>query len=200
RKDAALYDPAPPPTGKRGRPAKKGKKLPKLADLARTATFTETTVHRYGKTTTVHTATINCLWYTVFGPRPVTVTLLRENQTSRGYDLALVTTDPDTTAAQTIQRYACRWAIEVCIEDAKQLLGVGQAHTRPPRPVERPAPFGLPCQTLTPYCYATAGHHPDDVTDHRARRPWYTPKTNPPTADILTKLRRALIATKYRPA
>jgi hypothetical protein len=37
RKDAALYEPAPPPTGRRGRPAKKGKKLlPKLADLART--------------------------------------------------------------------------------------------------------------------------------------------------------------------
>jgi hypothetical protein len=200
RKDAALYEPAPPPTGKRGRPAKKGKKLPKLADLARTATFTPTTVHRYGQTTTVHTATINCLWYTVFGPRPVTVTLLRESQTPRGYDLALVTTDPDATPAQTVARYACRWAIEVCIEDAKQLLGVGQAHNRTPKAVERTVPFGLACQTLAVCWYATTGHDPDDVTDHRARRPWYRTKTTPSTADMHAKLRRVLIATKYRPA
>lgn len=200
RKDAALYEPAPPPTGKRGRPAKKGKKLPKLADLARTATFTPTTVHRYGQTTTVHTATITCLWYTVFGPRPVTVTLLRESATSRGYDLALVTTDPTATPGQTVERYASRWSIEVCIEDAKQLLGIGQAHNRTPKAVERTVPFSLACQTLATCWYATAGHHPDDITDHRARRPWYTTKTNPSTADMLTKLRRVLIATRFRPA
>src|SRR6266545_504848 len=64
-----------PPTGRRGRPRKKGKKLAKLADLACTATFTPTAVHRYGADRTVHTATISCLWYTVFGPQPVTVVL-----------------------------------------------------------------------------------------------------------------------------
>src|SRR6266542_1128348 len=75
RKDAALYELAPPRTGRRGRPRKKGKKLAKLADLARTATFTPTAVHRYGADRTVHTATIGCLWYSVFGPQPVTVVL-----------------------------------------------------------------------------------------------------------------------------
>src|SRR5262249_50600043 len=113
---------------------------------------------------------------------------------------ALVTTDPQTTAAQTVQRYASRWAIEVCIEDAKQLLGVGQAHNRTPKAVERTVPFGLACQTLTVCWYATTGHHPNDVTDHRTRRPWYRPKTNPSTADMHAKLRRVLIATRYRPA
>ena len=148
----------------------------------------------------MYTATISCLWYTVFGPRPVTVTLLREQATGRGYDLALVTTDPNGTAAQTIARYASRWSIEVCIEDAKQLFGVGQAHNRTPKAVERTVPFGLACQTLTTCWYATTGHDPDDVTDHRTRRPWYTTKTNPSTADMLTKLHRVLIAAKYRPA
>jgi hypothetical protein len=146
RKDAALYEMPPAHTGRRGRPRLKGKKLPKLAELACTATFTPTTTHRYGKTATVHTATINCLWYTVFGPQPVTVVLVRENNTSRGYDLALVTTDTHATPDQTVERYASRWAIEVCIEDAKQLLGVGQARNRTARAVERTVPFapGLP--------------------------------------------------------
>src|SRR5439155_17668037 len=89
------------------RPApEKGKKLDKLADLARTATFTPTTVHRYGTDRTVHTATINCLWYSVFGPQPVTVVLVRESEASRGYDLALVTTQAHATAGQIVERYA----------------------------------------------------------------------------------------------
>ena len=198
RKDAALYDLPPARTGRRGRPRLKGKKLPKLTDLARTATFTPTTVRRYGTTTTVHTATISCLWYTVFGPQPVTVVLVRDSATSRGYDLALVTTDTPATAAQVVERYASRWAIEVAIADAKQLTGVGQAHNRTPRAVERTVPFGLACQTLAVCWYATAGHDPADVTDHRTRRPWYTTKTNPSTADMLAKLRRVLIATRFR--
>src|SRR6266540_1690617 len=199
RKDAALYELAPPRTGRRGRPRKKGTKLAKLADLARTATFTPTTAHRYGADRTVHTATLSCLWYTVFGPQPVTVVLIREAETSRGYDLALVTTQAHATAGQIVERYASRWAVEVAIQDAKQLAGVGQAHNRKTRAVERTVPFGLACLSLAICWYATTGHQPDDVTAHRAHRPWYRTKTNPSTADMLTKLRRVLIATRFRP-
>jgi hypothetical protein len=200
RKDAALYAPAPARTGRRGRPAQKGKKLPKLADLARVAVFTPTAVHRYGRDHIVRTATLRCLWYSVFGPQPVTVLLVREPDTSRGYDLALVTTDLQATAGQLVQRYASRWAVEVAIEDAKQLVGVGEAHNRKALAVERTVPFGLACLTLAVCWYATAGHQSDDVTEHRARRPWYRTKTNPSTSDMLAKLRRVLIAARFLPA
>jgi hypothetical protein len=36
------------------------------------------------------------------------------------------------------------------------------------------------------------------VNNHRARAPWYTTKAQPSTADMLAKLRRVLIAAKYR--
>ncbi|SBW21993.1 transposase, IS4 [Candidatus Protofrankia californiensis] len=114
------------------------------------------------------------------------------------YDLALVTTDPDATPAGTVERYAARWSIEVAIEDAKQIFGVGQARNRLQHAVERTIPFGLTCQTLTTLWYATAGHDPADVTDHRTRAPWYTTKTDPSTADMISKLRRVLIAAKYQ--
>jgi hypothetical protein len=198
RKDAALYDVAPPRTGRPGAPRKKGKRLPKLAALARTATFTPATVLRYGKTDTVHVATLRCLWYSVFGPQHVTVVLLREDAAGTGYDLALVTTDLKATAAQVVERYAARWCIEVAIEDAKQLVGVGQARNRVAAAVERTVPFGLVCQTLAVCWYVTAGHHPDDVTEHRARAPWYRTKTQPSIADMLGKLRRVLIAARFR--
>jgi hypothetical protein len=171
--------------------------LPKLADLARTALVTPTSVHRYGRDHTVHTATINCLWHSVFGPQPVAVVLVGEPDTGRGYDLALVTTDPLATAGQVVERYATRWAVEVAIEDANQLVGVGEAHNRKALAVEPTVPFGLACLTLAVCWYATSGHQPDDVAEHRARRPWYRTKTNPSTSDMLAKLRRVLIAARF---
>jgi len=44
-----------------------------------------------------------------------------------------------------------------------------QARNRLAAAVERTVPFGLACQTLAVCWYATAGHHPDDVTAHRTR-------------------------------
>jgi len=197
RSNAALYELAPPPTGRRGRPKTKGAKLPPLASLAAHATFTPTTVTRYGHTATVHVAVIACLWYGVFGPQQVHVILVRD-KAKTGYNIALVTTDLTATAAQIIERYAARWSIEVAIEDAKQTIGVGQARNRARRAVERTVPFGLIVGTLAICWYATAGHHPDDVNAARQLAPWYRDKTQPSVLDMLAKLRRVIIAAQYR--
>ena len=58
RKDAALFELAPPRTGKRGRPRVTGARLGSLESLARTLEFIPTTVCRYGTSTTVHVATV----------------------------------------------------------------------------------------------------------------------------------------------
>ena len=199
RSNAALYELAPPRTGRRGRPRLKGERLPPLADLATTATFTPTPVHRYGRTATVQAAVLDVLWYGVFGPQPVRVVLVRD-KTSAGYDIALVSTDPAATAAQVIERYAARWSIEVAIEDAKQTSGVGQARNRLPKAVERTVPFELVITTLAICWYATAGYQPGDVTTARELAPWYRTKAQPSVADMLTKLRRVIIAAQLRPA
>jgi hypothetical protein len=197
RKDAALHDLPPGHTRRRGRPRAKGGRLPSLAELAATASFAPVTVTRYGTAATIHAAVITCLWYSVFGSRPVTVLLIRDRSTA-GYDLALVTTDTAAPAAQVIERYAARWSIEVAIEDARQVFGAGQARNRTARAVDRTVPFQLACQAVAVTWYATAGHHPADVEGHRARAPWYTSKTQPSTADMAGKLRRVLIAARFR--
>ncbi|SNQ50453.1 transposase [Frankia canadensis] len=199
RRDAALFAPAPPRTGRRGRPRLKGDRLPSLTQLAATAAFRPTTVTRYGRTETVHLAVIRCLWYGVFGPRPVTVVLVRDSERAATYDLALVTTDALAKAADLVARYAARWSIEVAIADAKQIFGVGEARNRLAAAVERTVPFGLTCQTLAFVWYLTAGHHDGDVADHRTRAPWHTSKTRPSTTDLAAKLRRVLITAQYRP-
>jgi hypothetical protein len=199
RKDAALHELPPPRTGRRGRPRVKGARLPALAALARTAAFAPVTVTRYRKTATVQAAAVTCLWYSAFGSRPVQVVLVRDRARA-GYDIALVTTSLDATPAQVIERYAARWSVEVAIEDAKQLFGAGQARNRTARAVRATVPFALTCQTLAMIWYATAGHDPADVDEHRARAPWYATKAEPSTADMTAKLRRVLIAAKYRPS
>ena len=97
-----------------------------------------------------------------------------------------------------IERYAARWAIEVAIEDAKQLSETGQARNRTAAGVERTVPFMLACQAIAICWYATAGHHPADTEARRADAPWYTSKAEPSTADMTTKLRRVIIAAKFK--
>ncbi len=106
RANAALYQLAPPRTGRRGRPRLKGRQLPALADLAAAAAFTATAVHRYGATATVHAAALRCLWYGVFGPQQVQVVLVRDKADATGYAIALISTDLTVNPAQLIERHA----------------------------------------------------------------------------------------------
>jgi len=198
RANAALYELPPARTGKKGRPRKKGNRLPSLAKIAAAAAFSQVTVTRYGKTETIAVHAFTCLWYSVTGTKPVTVILIRDKQKT-GYDIALVTTEKDPEIGRVIERYAARWAIEVAIEDAKQLFGTGQARNRTAAAVERTVPFMLACQALAVCWYATAGHHPADAQARRLDAPWYTSKTEPSTADMTAKLRRVIIAARFKP-
>jgi hypothetical protein len=42
------------------------------------------------------------------------------------------------------------------------------------------------------------GHAPDDVASHRIRARWYTTKTEPSYDDMTIKLRRVIIAARFR--
>ncbi|WP_460073611.1 transposase [Streptomyces sp. YKOK-I1] len=166
---AVLYALAPPPTGRRGRPRLKGDRLGTPAELAATLTFTPQAVTRYGRTETVFTAETTCLWYGSFHTRTVKVVLLREDATDTGYDLALVSTDLTAPAGHLVARYAARWSIEVTFGEARSILGVGQAHHRTRRAVERGVPFGQYCYTITVI------------------------------SDMTAKLRRTIIAARFMP-
>jgi DDE superfamily endonuclease len=196
----ATPDPSPERRRRGGRPRRIGDRLGTPAQLAATADWTTSTVTRYGRTDTVHLAQLVCLWYGAYRSRAIRVILVRDpaSTATAGYQLALLSTDLTGPATQIVERYAARWSIEVAIEDAKQITGVGQARNRVAAAVERTVPFGLLTQTLVVIWYATAGHHPDDVTHRRDAAPWYTTKTRPAYHDMIVKLRRALITTRFR--
>jgi hypothetical protein len=175
----------------------RGDRLPSLAKIAATAEFSQVTVTRYGKTETIGAAVVTCLWYSVFGSRPVTVVLVRDRP-GAGFGIALVTTGTAATAGQVIEQYASRWSIEIAIEDAKQVFGTGQARNRTAAAVERTVPFQIACQAVAVTWYATAGHNPADLHERRSLAPWYTSKAESSTADMAAKLRRVIIAARFK--
>ena len=197
RANAALCGLPPERTGRKGRPRVKGDRLPSLAMIAAAAAFSQVTVTRYGKAETIAVHAFTCLWYSVTGTAPVTVILIRD-KSKTGYDIALVATEKNPEITRVIERYAARWAIEVAIEDAKQIFGTGQARNRTAAAVKRTIPFMLACQALAVCWYATAGHHPADTEARRMDAPWYTAKTEPSTADMTAKLRRVIIAARFK--
>jgi hypothetical protein len=202
---SVLHELAPPRTGRSGRPRTKGPRLGTPTDLAATAIWRTTRIRRYGRTDTVEVTEIVCLWYGSFHRRTVRVVLVRDNKPrtndrdDRGYGLPLVTTDLTSPAEDLVTRYASRWCIEVAFSDARQILGVGQARNRTRQAVHRTVPFGLICLSLVTIWYAAAGHAPADVTERRERSRWYTTKTEPSFEDMTIKLRRVIIAARFRP-
>jgi hypothetical protein len=205
---SVLHELPPPRTGRSGRPRTRGARLGTPTDLAAGATtearWRDTRVRRYGRTDTVQITERACLWYGSFRSRTVRVILVRDDKPrtrgrdDRGYGLPLVTTDLESSAEDVVARYASRWGIEQAFADARQIIGVGQARNRTRRAVERTVPFGLICFTVVTLWYALHGHAPDDVATHRTRARWYTTKTEPSYDDMAVKLRRVIIAARFR--
>jgi hypothetical protein len=201
RCDAAIDEFAPPPTGKPGRPRTKGARLPELIVLAALTRvrWQQTRVGCYGELRVVELAYFRCLWYGTFGPRPVQVALARAPGAPDGYELALVSTDLEATGPELVERYAHRWSVEVALEESRQAAGVGQARNRTRTAVERTVPFGLACVSLVVCWYALCGQPALDVATRRALAPGYRTKHAVSFADMLTALRRVLIAAQYSP-
>ena len=181
----------------KGRPPLKGAKLPTLAEIARTATFKPLTLSSPDRRQrTIHSHELICLWYKPFHTRPVKVILIRNPGTTDGFDVALASTDTETTAGQLIARYDSRWTIETCHQEAKA-HGVGQARNRVQQAVERTVPFGFLAQTITTTWYAVHGDPDTDLDHHRRHSPWYRQKTTISYSDMLAALRRELIRHEF---
>jgi hypothetical protein len=92
--------------------------------------FTPATVCCYGHRRTLDLAVVRCLWYGALGAQPVQVVLARPPDWPDNYELAVVSTDLAATPAELVERYSHRWSVEVCFEESRQLIGVGQARNR----------------------------------------------------------------------
>ncbi len=190
RRDAALYEPAPPRTGKRGRPRTKGDRLPTPTQLSQSLpqdAWERVEASVRGTTATVLVHTRKVLWYKVNKTDLVLLVIVRDPE-GRQPDDYFFTTDLAATPAQVIARYADRWAIEICFRDVKQDLGGQDPQSWKRRGPERAAALSLWLHATIWCWYLTT--HPTGRT--WTPRPWYPTKTTPSFLDALAALRRVM--------
>jgi hypothetical protein len=168
RRDARLYAPPPPRTGKRGRPHVKGARLPKLEAIAAAAPFHAATVLIYGRRREVLTHTFEAVWYAVW-KKPLQVVIVRDPSGAQPDDFFFTNrlgTDPFAVAEQ----YAARWGVEEAIREAKQSLGFDEVQSWSAKAVERQAPFVLVVQALAHIADLHARHASTEPTPHSFAR------------------------------
>ena len=190
RRDAALYQPAPPKTGKRGRPRTRGDRLPtppEIATQTRRRDWRKATINVRGRTVDKLVLTRDVLWYGVNPKDLVRLVVVRDPHGIEPDDF-FVTTDLTASGADTASRYAGRWSIEVCFRDVKQDLGGENPQSWKRRGPERAACLSLWLHAMT-WCWYLTEHPAGDTW---IPRPWYPRKNTPSFLDALAALRRTL--------
>jgi hypothetical protein len=192
RRDAALYEPAPPRTGRPGRPRTKGARLPTPPELAAAATdWVQADIDSRGTTVTRLLWHRDVLWYRVNRRRLVRLIVVRDPTGTQPDDFFVTSADPDSPAADpatTASGYTGRWSIEVTNRDAKQALGGEDPQSWKGQGPARAAALSLWLHTAI-WCWYLSTHA--DTPTWRTR-PWYPHKHTASFADALAALRRTL--------
>ena len=191
RRDAALYDlPAPRHKGQKGRPAKKGPRLPALAQIAAALTpaeWTQAQVLVRGSVRQLLLYSRQVLWYDVLRDRPILLVIVRD-PTGVQPDDYFFTTDLADAAAQVVSRYGDRWCVEDSFRNAKQFIGLEDPQTRKGSGPERAVALAFWSYAAVWVWYIRV--HGTERT--WAKLPWYSQKRTPSFPDALAALRRQL--------
>jgi hypothetical protein len=128
RLDASLHAPAPPRRPGRGRPAVKGKRLPKLTQVlhdAGTVWQRHTVILWYGRVNrVVEIANGTAVWYRGGSP-PVPIRwLLVRDPLGELQPQAFLCTDLEAAPVDILQWFVSRWQLEVTFQEARAHLGV----------------------------------------------------------------------------
>lgn len=128
RMDAALYEPAQPAPGAKGRPRKKGQRLPTLETIAedKHTRWKRITVQQwYGeKKRMIEITSQTAVWYhSGQPPLPIRWVLVRDPKRIFKTQ-ALLCTDLSISAEQILQWFVRRWQVEVTFHEVRTHLGV----------------------------------------------------------------------------
>jgi hypothetical protein len=190
RLDAALWArPGRRRPGQKGRPRRRGRRLPSLPTMAATRQrWQAVPVTLYGRAVRPLVFSLTALWYGVLRDQPVRTVLVRD-PSGRRREQAFCCTDLTVGAAFILEAYARRWCLEVTFHDAKQFLGFEEAQNQAEPAVRRTAPLAGLVYDLVVLWYA------EQVQAGRAAgwlvRPWYRAKAAPSFLDMLSAVRQA---------
>jgi DDE superfamily endonuclease len=188
--NARLYEaPLPRKPGARGRPRKRGARLPTPAQMLRQRAR-RVTLDIYGRKQKARIVDVVARWHNV--PDRALRIVATEPLGGGRTDQAFYSTCTDDTAEQVLLGYSGRWSIEETIAGGKGYLGFEEPQGWSRLAVLRTAPIALLLYSLTVLWFARVGHH----VYRPLPRPWYPKKERPSFADMLRTLRReSLLAT-----
>jgi hypothetical protein len=191
RLDAALYDPAPPYAG-RGRPRRKGQRLPTPQQYLEAPETTWTTVDLKwydGQQRSMEIASQTAVWFHYGLPSvPIRWVLIRD-PLGEYETVCLLCTDQIVAPNQIVEWFVMRWQVEVTFEEARRLLGVETQRQWSDKAIARTTPLLLGLFswiTLVAHAFHLSGH-PLAVRQSA----WYT-KTLPTFSDALALVRHQL--------
>lgn len=193
RRDAALYEPAPPRTGRRGRPRLRGARLETPDALSKRLVDADFEAVEYscrGKKADVLVWTTRVLWFKVDRKRLVTLVVVRDPTGVCPDDFFV--TDDTATGAEVAERYSGRWSIEVTFREVKQCLGGEDPQSWKGKGPERAAALSLWLYSAVWTWHITTFGTQRTWTP----RPWYPKKATPSFLDALAGLRRTLWAER----
>jgi hypothetical protein len=189
RPDAALWArPGRRRPGQRGRPRKRGHRLPTPKAMAATRRrWDPLPLTLYGRQVTPLVFGCTALWYGALRDQPVRIVIVRD-PSGRRRDEAVFCTDLTVDQAFILTRYARRWTIEVTCHDQKQFLGFEDPQNQTPEAVARTAPMASIVYDLVLLWYAARVQQ--GLASHWLVRPSYRSKSTPSFLDMLTAVRQ----------
>ena len=189
RLDAALRArPGRRRPGQKGRPRRRGHRLPTLKTMAETRRrWDPLPVTLYGRPVSPLVFGVTALWYGALRDQPVRIVVVRD-PSGRRRDEAFFCADLSVGPAFILEGYARRWTLEVSFHDQKQALGFEDPQQQAERAVARSAPLAGLVYALVLLWYA--GQVEQGLARGWLVRPWYRSKTAPSFLDMLTALRQ----------
>jgi len=189
RKDAAIFElPARRRRGARGRPARKGKRLPPPREMARRVRrWRRVTIDQRGTPTEREVYSRRVIWWSGGGARPVQLVLSRHPDHPAHVDYYL-TTDQTAAPEEIVEHYVNRWPIEDTFRWVKQHLGGEQPQAWRPGAPERAAAIGLLTYSLVWLWFLPRR----GKTLRFTTSPWYPAKQRASFKDALAALRSCL--------
>jgi len=197
RHDAALFQlPRRPRRPKPGRPRKKGKRLPAPSGFRPSPRqWKRVTVNVRGRQIERLLYSRVVIWYHVCPTQPILLVICRD-PTGKQKDDYFFTTDLTMQAAQVVEHYASRWAIEDTFKNVKQYLGAEDPQLYAQHGPRRAAAFSFWLYSAVWYWYLK--RKPSTMT--WVSLPWYSRKAAPSFVDALASLRRMLWSSRIFPS
>lgn len=195
-KTSALFGLLEPPVIRgRGRPRKRGDRLPNPAAMFQdpNLVWSEIKVFCYGKELTLMVHQFTALWYHSAGEEPLSVVLCRDPEGKHG-DCVFFDTDVTSSAADIIGRYAARWSIEVTNRETKQLLGSADPQCRKEISVIRSPLFAYWAYSFVVLWFVRQFSTAKNLIADPP--PWYRQKKNFTFSDMLAAARRSHLSLR----